>query len=102
MSAKKKSNSYGRADLVERLKNKRGLSRRKSVVVVNTILDRMIYHLRRGHRVEFPYGTLKRVRRYFGQRWAIDNDWPANRDPYTIEWELNEAGTRKLNNGRPG
>ncbi len=87
MSAKKKSKTYGRADLVEKLMSKCGPSRRESVVVVNTILERMINHLHRGHTVEFPYGTLRRVRRHFGQQWDWDDDWPANRNPYTIEWD---------------
>jgi len=44
----------GRAYLVARLMAKCGLSRRQSVALVNVILKRMIFHLRRGHRVGVP------------------------------------------------
>jgi hypothetical protein len=74
----------------------RGLSRRQAVRVVNEILQRMIHALRRGWEVEFPLGKLKRMKRHFSKLWDAIDDWPANRDPYTIVHELNEAGDREL------
>ncbi len=59
MSAKKKANNYGRADLVEKLKSKYGLSRRQATEIVNIVLERMIAALQRGGEVEFPLGKLK-------------------------------------------
>jgi hypothetical protein len=74
----------------------RGLSRRQSVLIVNVILERMIRALKRGWEVEFPLGKLKQVKRHFSKLWDANDDWPANRDPYTIVHELDEAGAREL------
>ena len=92
----KKPQALGRAYLVGKLMDQ-GLSRRQSVLVVNVILERMVYALRRGWEVEFPFGKLKRVRRHFGKEWDHIDDWPADRQPYTVAWELDEAGERLLN-----
>jgi len=75
---------------------KQGFSRRQSVVIVNVILERMTRALQRGRRVEFPFGSLVRVKRRFSQEWDAARDWPANRDPYTVAWELDEEGYRLL------
>jgi nucleoid DNA-binding protein len=56
-----KSKNLGRAYLVEKLR-KLGLSRRDSVRILNIILDEMGKALKRGERVEFPLGALRRVR----------------------------------------
>jgi hypothetical protein len=53
--------------------------------------------LARGRVVEFPYGKLKRVKRHFSKYWDNVDDWPANREPYTVEWQLDEAGDQELN-----
>jgi hypothetical protein len=90
-----KPQNLGRAYLVGKLQA-RGLSRRQSVLIVNVILERMIHALRRGWEVEFPLGKLKRVKRHFSKLWDAIDDWPANRDPYTIVHELDEAGAREL------
>jgi hypothetical protein len=90
-----KPKNLGRAYLIGKLRE-RGLSRRKAVLVVNVILKRMIYALRRGWEVEFPFGKLKRVKRHFSKVWDAIDDWPANRDPYTIVHEVDEAGDREL------
>ena len=93
--SKVKCRTYRRSDLVARLMDECDLSRGQSVAVVNAILERMIYRLRRGHAVEFPYGVLKRVKRYFGKQWGLDDDWPANRDPYTIEYQPAKPGAQQ-------
>lgn len=81
------SRKFGRADLVGKLMRECGLSRRESVLVVNTILDRMVHHLRLGHAVEFPYGKLRRVKRHFGDYWDALDDWPADQHPYKVVYE---------------
>ena len=90
-----KPRNLGRAYLVGKLQA-RGLSRRRSVLIVNVILSRMVHALKRGWEVEFPFGKLKRVKRHFSKLWDAIDDWPANRDPYTIVHELDEAGDREL------
>jgi hypothetical protein len=91
----KQPRTLGRAYLVGKLRE-RGLSRRQAVVVVNVILERMIKALRRGEEVEFPIGKLRRVRRHFSNYWDGENDWPANRQGYTVEWYLDKEGLRLL------
>jgi len=90
-----KTKNLGRAYLIGKLQA-RGLSRRQSVLIVNGMLEQMIRALRRGWEVEFPFGKLKRVKRHFSNSWDSIDDWPANRDPYTIVHELDEAGDREL------
>jgi hypothetical protein len=90
-----KTRNLGRAYLVGKLQA-RGLSRRRSVLIVNVILSRMIHALKRGREVEFPFGKLKRVKRHFSKRWDAVDDWPADRDPYAIVHEVDEAGDREL------
>jgi Bacterial DNA-binding protein len=82
--------NLGRAYLVKKLRE-RGLSRRDAVRILNTIFVEMSKALKRGWEVEFPFGKLKRVKRYFGARGEAVDDWPANRQPYTVEWELDAA-----------
>ena len=86
----------GRGYLVEKL-GERGLSRRQAVRILNFILNEMKKTLRRGGSVEFPLGKLVRVRRHFSKHWDNVDDWPANRQRYTVSWELDEAGDRLLN-----
>ena len=95
---KTKPKNLGRAYLVGKLRAQ-GLSRRQSVLVVNLTLERMPRALRRGWEVEFPLGKLKRVKRHFSKLWDSIDDCPANRDPYTIMHELDEAGDRELHPG---
>jgi hypothetical protein len=90
-----KPKNLGRAYLVGKLRA-RGLSRRRSVLIVNVILSLMIHALKRGREVEFPFGKLKRVERHFSKLWDAIDDWPANQDPHTIVHEVDEAGDREL------
>jgi hypothetical protein len=91
-----KPRNLGRAYLVGKLMES-GLSRRQAVLVVNVILERMIRALKRGGEVEFPFGKLKRVKRHFSKLWDAVGDTPANRNPYTVEHQLDEAGDQELN-----
>ena len=52
-----KTRNLGRAYLIGKLQAQ-GLSRRRSVLIVNVILSRMIHALKRGWEVEFPFGKL--------------------------------------------
>jgi hypothetical protein len=94
--SKREPQSLGRAYLVKQLQ-KAGFSRRQSVDVITVILDQMITALRRGEAVEFPFGKLVRVRKSFGEWWDSLHDWPANREPYTVECELSPEGREQLN-----
>jgi hypothetical protein len=64
-----KPKNLGRAYLVGKLQAQ-GLSRRRSVLVVNVILERMIRALKRGWEVDFPLGKLKRVKAALQQALA--------------------------------
>jgi hypothetical protein len=57
----------------------------------------MIRALKRGGEVEFPFGKLKRVKRHFSKLWDAVGDTPANRNYYTVEHQLDEAGDQELN-----
>ena len=65
--------------------------------VLNEIFEAMKQELARGRAVKFPFGKLKRVKRRVGQRWDDYDDWPANRQRFTVEWQLDEAGDKLLN-----
>ena len=86
----KGKNLGGRGYLVSKLRE-RGFSRRDAVRILNILLSEMKKALRRGGEVEFPLGKLKRVRRHFSKEWDAIGDWPADRQPYTVEWELDET-----------
>lgn len=59
-------------------------------------MERMIHAVRRGEPVEFPYGKLVRVRKSFGEWWDSNDDWPAHRRPYRVEWELSPEGREQF------
>lgn len=40
---------------------------------------------------EFPFGELKRVQRHFSKWWDATDDTSANRNPYAIVFERDEA-----------
>ena len=92
----KGKNLGGRGYLVSKLRE-RGLSRRQAVRILNFILKEMKKTLRRGWEVEFPLGKQVRARRHFSKEWDSVDDWPADRQRYTVSWELDEAGDRLLN-----
>jgi hypothetical protein len=67
---------------------------------LNVIFAAMKQELARGRGVEFPFGKLKRVKRRFGKHWDEYDDWPADRQRYTVEWELDELGWKLLEGRR--
>lgn len=92
---KQKKGKVGRCYLVDKLRES-GLSRRRSVLVVNTILEAMTDALRRGEDVEFPFGQLSRIRRYFNKHWESADDWPADQNPYTVVYQLDMDAERRV------
>jgi ribosomal protein L13E len=100
LSMERKPRNLGRAYLVEELR-KRGLSKRHAVRILNMIIAEMKKALKRGREVEFPFGKLKRVKRHFSKWWDSIDDHPANKEPYSVEHELDEEGERQLN-GKEG
>jgi hypothetical protein len=53
--------------------------------------------LQKGEDVVFPFGKLRRVKRHFNKYWDSVDDSPANQNLYTVEHELDEAGSKLLN-----
>jgi len=88
-------NLGGRAYLVAQLK-KRGLSRRRSLRVLNFIFEEIRRALAQGEEVEFAGGKLKQARKSFGEKWDTCDDWPANRQPYTVEWAPSGKTLKRL------
>ena len=74
----------------------RGLSRRRSLRVLNFLFKEMKQALARGEEVEFAGGKLQRVERHFSKSWDVVDDWPANRQPYTVEWVPSWEGLKRL------
>lgn len=83
-------NLGGRAYLKSKL-GERGLSRRRSVSILNNVFEEMGLALRRGEWVEFPFGYLKAERRV-SQRWQAICDEPMR--PYFIDLMVDEEGQR--------
>ncbi len=96
----RKPRNLGRAYLVEKLQE-RGYSRRQAVRILDFVFREMSKALARGEDVEFPLGWLTRERRHFSDYWDDVDDWPANRQGYTVEWYLDEAGVRLVYPGAP-
>jgi len=73
-----------------------GHSRRESVWIVNTIIERMIEALKRGRKVEFPFGYLQKVKRMsfsYRDKW---NDWYWDRSEYIVEYVIDRRGWLEL------
>jgi hypothetical protein len=73
----------GRAYLVKELQ-KRGVSRRWAVRILDLVFGEMSQALKRGEEVEFALGRLKRVPR--GKYWD-----EVKRRGYTVRWEPDGA-----------
>jgi nucleoid DNA-binding protein len=93
-----KPKSLGRAYLVGKLR-RRGLSRRDSVRILNFVLNEMAQALKRGESVEFPLGTLRRVRhqRKKMRGWFLGKIRTIYKRPHTVKHELDEEGYKLLN-----
>jgi hypothetical protein len=93
-----KPKSLGRAYLIDKLREL-GWSRRDSAGIVKLVLNEMIQALKRGESVEFPLGTLRRVRnqRTRQRGWFLGRIRTIYKRPYTVKHELNEEGYKLLN-----
>jgi len=93
-----KPKNLGRAYLIGKLRE-RGLSRRDSARIVNFVLKEMAEALKRGESVEFPLGTLRRVRhqRTKQRGWFLGRIRTIYKRPYTVKYELDEEGYKLLN-----
>lgn len=85
-----KSKSKGRAYLVKELQ-RRGVSRRQAVKILDLVFSEVSQALKRGEEVEFPFGRLRRVRSRL-----VNKNWVRDRRGYTVDLELDEAGERLL------
>ena len=93
-----KPKNLGRAYLVDKLRE-RGLSRRDSVRILNVILEEMAKALKRGERVEFPLGALRRVRHQRTKKrgWFLGRITNIYKRRYWVRHELDEEGYKLLN-----
>jgi hypothetical protein len=68
----------------------RGLSRRRSVQLLNFILDEAANTLARGEYVEFPFGSLKRVSHPHKKKqgWFLNRITTIYKKPYTVALEV--------------
>ena len=92
----KQPRNLGRAYLVAQLQ-RRGVSRRFAVRILNFVFGEMKKALARGKEVEFPFGKLKRVRYDSIRYLELIEDWSASHEGYTVIHELDEVGDRLLN-----
>ena len=83
-------NLGGRSYLIAKLEE-RGLSRRRSLRVLNFLFKEMKQALARGEEVEFAGGKLQRVERYFSKSWNFVDDYPAKTGSRT-RWSGCRAG----------
>jgi len=93
-----KPKNLGRAYLIDQLRQ-RGLSRRDSTRIVRFVFKEMAKALKRGESVEFPLGTLRRVRHQRPKRrgWFLNKITTIYKRPYTVKYELDEEGSNMLN-----
>jgi len=93
-----KPKTLGRAHLIGML-GERGWSRRDAVRILNRVIHEMTEALRRGEEVEFPFGTLRRVRHQHSKTrgWFLDRLTSTYKKPYTVKHELDEKGYKLLN-----
>jgi ribosomal protein L21E len=93
-----KEKSLNKGYIVRKLRE-RGLSRRRSVQILNFILDEVAAALARGEDVEFPFGSLKRVhhphKKYDG--WFLGRIATIYKRSYTVALEVGAEGEVLVN-----
>jgi hypothetical protein len=74
----------------------RGLSRRRSVQLINFILAEVAAALARGEDVESPFGSLKRVHHPHKKKegWFLDRITPIYKKPYTVALQVGTPTAR--------
>jgi len=67
-------------------------------MIEKVILDRLIHALKRGEEVEFPFGSLRKVRhpRKKQRGWFLYKITTIYKKPYTVVHEVNDAGEKLL------
>jgi hypothetical protein len=97
----RKGNTLNKGYIVLKLRE-RGLSRRRSVQLLDFILDEVAAALARGEDVEFPSGSLKRVHHPHKQKegWFLDKITTIYRKPYTVALEVDAEGEMLLKKRR--
>ena len=80
----------------------RGLSRRRSVQILNSILDEVAAALARGEDVESPFGSLKRVHHPHKKTdgWFLGRNTTIYKKPYTVALEVDAESEKLLNKKR--
>ena len=80
----------------------RGLSRRQSVQILNSILDEVVAALARGEDVEFPFGSLQRIRHPHQKTdgWFLGRNTTIYKKPYTVALEVDAESEKLLNKKR--
>jgi hypothetical protein len=95
-------NTLNKGYLVRKLRE-RGLSRRRSVQLLNFILDEVAVALARGEDVEFPFGSLKRVPHPHKKKegWFLGRMTTIYKKPNTVALEV-DVESEKLVNKKKG
>lgn len=77
----------------------RGLSRRQSVKILNSILDEVAASLTRGEDMEFPFGSLKRVHHPHKKTdgWFLGRNATIYKTPYSVALEVDAESEKLLN-----
>jgi hypothetical protein len=77
----------------------RGLSRRRSVQILNSILDEVAAALARAEDVEFPFGSLQRVHHSHKKMdgWFLGRITTIYKKPYTVALEIDAESEKLLN-----
>src|ERR1035438_9065969 len=77
----------------------RGLSRRRSVQILNSILDEVAAALVRGEEVESPFGSLQRVHHPHKKTdgWFLGRNTTIYKKPYTVALEVDAESEKLLN-----
>jgi nucleoid DNA-binding protein len=88
-----KEKTLNKGYIVRKLRE-RGLSRRRSVQLLNFILNEVAAALARGEFVEFPFGSLKRVHHPHKVKvgWFLDKITTIYKRPYTVALEVDAKG----------
>lgn len=90
---KSEGKNLGGKKYLEKQLGKRGLSRRRSVQVLNLMFEELKQALARNEEVEFAGGKLTRVKK-LSRHWELLRDEPMK--PWTVEWELSWEGWKQL------
>ena len=79
-----------------------GLSRRRSVQILNLILDEAAAALSRGEDVECPFGSLKTVHHPHKKTdgWFLGRNTTIYKKPYTVALEVDAESEKLLNKKR--